>query len=312
MNILEHLAHTSEPQISFEVTPPLRGKKRSVSSLLEIIDGLAQYQPPFIDVTSHAAERKEEANGIIRRRKRPGTLGICALIQHKYKIDAVPHVVCRGFTREETEDFLIDIQYLGIDNVLAIQGDDNGYKKPLLEGRSRNEHASALVTQIAAMNNGKYLNDIQAESTKFCIGVAGYPEKHYASPDIETDISYLKQKVDCGASYIVTQMFFDNEKYFDFVTQCKNIGIHSPIIPGLKIITGKEQLFSIPNNFHIEIPTPLAEEIQKAKPEHCADIGIEWAIKQAEGLLNAKVPIVHFYVMQNAEEVGKVIVRLQK
>jgi len=236
------------------------------------------------------------------KRKRPGTLGICALIQYKYNIDAVPHVLCQGFTREETEDFMIDIQYLGIDNVLAIRGDESDYQKPLLHGRTVNTHAVDLVRQIAEMNRGKYLEDslLDARPSDFCIGVSGYPEKHFESPNLKADIKYIKEKIDAGASYVVTQMFFDNRFYYDFLKTCQDEGITVPIIPGLKIVLAKSNLTSLPRNFHVSIPEELADEIMAAKPEHVVEIGVNWASRQLEDLLNQKVPAVHFYIMQNS------------
>lgn len=309
MKVVEHILSATEPRISFEITPPVRGG--TIASLINVVDRLAQYHPPFIDVTSHAAERKNEGNNITRRRKRPGTLGICAVIKHKYGIDAVPHILCKGFTKEESEDFLIDMHYLGIENVLAIQGDDHGYQKPILEGRSINPHAKNLVEQITGMNQGKYLEEVCADQTNFCIGVAGYPEKHVDAPDIETDIRYLKEKVEAGAQYIVTQMFFDNKNYFNFVGRCRAAGITVPIIPGLKIITKQNQLMNIPNCFHVEIPPALAEEVRATKPEQVQYVGIEWAAKQVEELRNANIPIIHFYVVQNADTIEKLMAQLK-
>src|SRR5262245_10485709 len=239
MKVIEHLAQAHQPLISFEIIPPLRGG--DVKGLLALIDDLVKFAPPFIDITSHAAESiyEETAHGIERRvkRKRPGTLGVCALIQNKYSIDAVPHILCHGFTREETEDFLIELRYLGIDNVLAVRGDDSGFEKPLHYGRSANRFASDLVAQIAAMNGGRYLEAglLDAEPTRFCIGVGGYPEKHFEAPNLELDVRHVKTKIEAGADYVVTQMFFDNRHYFRFVELCRAQGIAAPIIPGLKI-----------------------------------------------------------------------------
>src|SRR5262245_8642931 len=246
MKVTEHLARATRPLISFELIPPLRGG--DVSSLLSLLDELMVFAPPFIDITSHAAQVsiEETAHGLERRvkLKRPGTLGVCALIQNKYNIDAVPHVLCQGFTREETEDFLIELKYLGIDNVLAVRGDDSGYQKPIQPGRSVNRFAEDLVRQIAAMNQGHYLEAdlLDAEPTKVCVGVGGYPEKHFEAPNLETDVRYAKAKVDAGAEYVVTQMFFDNRRFFEYVAMCRAIGITVPIIPGLKILSSRSQL----------------------------------------------------------------------
>lgn len=314
MKVIEHLAQASRPLISFEIIPPLRGG--NVKHLLALIDDLVRYEPPFIDITSHAAEviYEETPQGLQRRvkRKRPGTLGVCALIQNKYNIDAVPHVLCQGFTREETEDFLIELKYLDIDNVLAVRGDDSGYQKPLQHGRSANLYALDLVRQIAAMNRGKYLEDglLDAEPSDFCIGVAGYPEKHFEAPNLLVDIRRTKEKVEAGGEYIVTQMFFDNRHFFHYVEECRRQGIEVPIIPGLKVLTSKNHLTSIPRIFHVEIPLELSEEVLAAKPEHVLEIGVEWARKQAEELLNRKVPAVHFYVMQSAKAIRMLLDKL--
>ena len=315
MKIIEHLQKANDTLISFEIIPPKRGG--NFQQLMSALDDLVKFNPPFIDITSHAAEIEyEETTGggykIKIKRKRPGTLGICALIQNKYNVDAVPHVICKGFTKEETEDFLIELHYLGIDNVLVIRGDESGYEKPLKFNRSVNEYAIDLVKQVADLNKGKYLEDslLDAQPMNFCIGVGGYPEKHFEAPNIEMDIKYTKAKIDAGAEYIVTQMFYENKKYFDYVSLCRTYGIEVPILPGLKLITSKKQLTSIPKNFHVDIPNELAEEVSKAKPEHVVDIGVEWAFKQVEELLNKRVPAIHFYVMQNTAPIKKLMKKL--
>ena len=302
MKVIEHLEKATETLISFEIIPPKRGG--NIKKLLSALEDLVQYNPPFIDITSHAAEvvYEETKNGEFRmkvKRKRPGTLGICALIQNKYNIDTVPHVICQGFTKEETEDFLIELHYLAIDNVLAIRGDYNGFNKPIKFGRSTNRYAYELVNQISDMNKGKYLEEslLDAEPTSFGIGISGYPEKHFEAPNLQTDINFTKEKINVGAEYIVSQMFYDNKKYFNYLELCRKSGIQVPILPGLKLITSKNQLNSLPSNFYIEIPSELSEEIQAAKDEHVPEIGIEWAFKQAEELMNKNVPAIHFYVM---------------
>jgi methylenetetrahydrofolate reductase (NADPH) len=304
MKVTEHLANAKQPLISFEIIPPLRGG--NVQGLLGLIDDLVKYHPPFIDITSHAAEviYEETPKGIERRvkRKRPGTLGVCALMQNKYHIDAVPHILCQGFTREETEDFLIELRYLGIDNVL-----------PLQFGRSANPYACDLDKQITAMNHGRYLEQdlLDAEPTSFCIGVGGYPEKHFEAPNLQSDVRHVKDKIDAGADYVVTQMFFDNRHYFKYLDLCREQGIEAPIIPGLKILTGPKQLTSIPRTFFVDIPSDLADEILAAKPEHVVDIGVEWALKQTQELLDRGVPSVHFYVMQSAGAIKKLMAKLK-
>jgi methylenetetrahydrofolate reductase (NADPH) len=316
MKVTEHLARADRPLISFEIIPPLRGG--TIHSLLELIDELMLHDPPFIDITSHAAEvvYDETPQGEIRRRvkrKRPGTLGVCALIQNKYNVDAVPHILCRGFTREETEDFLIELKYLGIDNVLAVRGDDSGYRKPLRDGRSANRYACDLVEQIVGMNEGRYLEDSlhDAEPTVFCVGIGGYPEKHFEAPNLESDVRWAKAKIDAGAEYIVTQMFFDNEHYFRYVEACRAVGISAPIIPGLKILTHAKQLTSIPRTFHVDIPPALADEASAVKPERVREVGVEWALAQTRELLERGVPSVHFYVMLDAGAVGDLMSRLE-
>jgi methylenetetrahydrofolate reductase (NADPH) len=316
MKVTEHLERADRPLISFEIIPPLRGG--DVKGLLSLIDDLVKFNPPFIDITSHAAEviYEETQQGAIQRRvkrKRPGTLGVCALIQNKYHIDAVPHILCQGFTREETEDFLIELKYLGIDNVLAVRGDDSAYQKPLQHGRSANRYAVDLVSQICAMNQGRYLEHdlLDAEPTTFCIGIGGYPEKHFEAPNLLTDVRHLKEKVDAGAHYIVTQMFFDNERYFRFVEACRHQGITVPIVPGLKILTSKKQLSSLPRNFYVDIPADLSDAVLAATPEQVASVGVEWATRQVAELLDHGALSVHFYIMQSANAVKRVMGQLK-
>ncbi len=311
MKVIEHLERANNPLISYEIIPPKRGG--SAEQMLSVVEELMPYAPPFIDVTSHSAEvsYKQMPDGGWKRcvkRKRPGTLGLCAAIEARFGIDTVPHLLCRGFTREETEDALIELNYLGIDNVLAIRGDDKGYDKNIPNDRSQNEHAQDLVRQIQAMNHGEYLEDLmEAAPTDFCIGVGGYPEKHFEAPNLTWDIMRLKKKVEAGAHYVVTQMFFDNEKYFNFVEQCRDVGIDVPIIPGLKIITSKHHVQSLPRYFHTDIPEELVAEIDAADAEHVEDIGIEWARKQTDELMSAGVPCTHFYIMSSADTVKKIV-----
>ncbi len=314
MKVIEHLEKADNTLISFEIIPPKRGG--DIKSLLEVVDDISKYDPPFIDITSHAAEVSydETPEGIKRKvkRKRPGTLGICALIQNKYNIDAVPHVLCYGFTREETEDFLIDLQYLEIENVLAIRGDESNFKKPLLHGRSANIYAVDLVKQISNMNDGKYLEEnlLDAKPSNFCIGVGAYPEKHFEAPNLNLDIQYLKQKIGAGADYVVTQMLFNNQIYYDFVKKCRQAEITAPIISGLKIITSANQLKSIPRNFNVDIPDELTEEILSAKPEHVLEIGVNWAAKQVTDLMKQNVPAIHLYIMQHSKPVKMLLKQL--
>lgn len=313
MKVTEHLANAKRPLISFEIIPPKRGG--NVRTLLKLVDDLVKHSPPFIDITSHPAEviYEETPDGIQRhvKRKRPGTLGVCALIQNKYNIDAVPHVLCNGFTQQETEDFLIELRYLGIDNVLAIRGDDKGYRKPLREGRTANRYAADLIAQIDSMNRGNYLDAyLDAAPMEFCIGCSGYPEKHFEAPNLATDIRRAKEKVDAGAEYIVTQMFFENSHYFAYVDACRAAGIEVPIIPGLKVLTSKKHLTSLPSTFHCELPAALYDELESCKPEHVTDVGVAWATEQTRELLARGVPSVHFYVMSSSTAVGAVISQL--
>ncbi len=312
MKVIEHLNKANKQFISFEIIPPKRGG--NIQSLLALIDDLAKYNPPFIDITSHSAEvvYKETEDGIKKRtkRKRPGTLGICALIQKKYNIDAVPHILCNGFTREETEDLIIDLSYLEIENLFAVRGD--GKAKEVSNGKTINKYASNLVGQIMDMNNGKYLDeDLEALPSDFCIGVAGYPEKHFEAPNLDVDIKYIKEKIDNGASYIVTQMFYDNSKFFEFRQKCIDAGIDVPIIPGIKIITSKNQLNTLPKNFYIDLPAELTQRIMEDKDNKITEIGVDWAYKQSTELLEKGVPSIHFYVMQSSRPINMLMKKLK-
>lgn len=315
MKVTEHFEKANNPLVSFEITPISRGG--DIKQIFEMVENLMKFNPPFIDVTSHSSQVSydETPEGIKKKvkRKKPGTIGISVAIKNKFNIDTVPHLLCNGFTKEETEDALIELNYLGIENVLAVRGDDTGYKKPIPEGRSCNTYALELVKQIVNMNNGKYLEPelVDAAPTDFCIGVGGYPEKHFEAPNLSNDIKYVKAKVNAGAGYVVTQMFYNNKYYFDFVDKCRAEGITVPIIPGLKILSYKSQMTSIPKNFFIEIPDELSSEILAAKPDQVKDIGVEWTLKQCEELLNRGVPSLHFYVLLNASPVERLFKRLK-
>jgi methylenetetrahydrofolate reductase (NADPH) len=310
MKVTEHLQNANgKPLFSFEILPPLKGQ--NIQSIFDSIDPLMEFNPPFIDVTYHREEYefKELANGLLQKKvvkKRPGTVGICAGIQNKYQVDAIPHILCGGFTKEDTENLLIDLDFLGIDNVVALRGDavkSEIYFKPEKEGHA---YASELVTQISNLNSGIYLDEDLQNSTKtdFCIGVAGYPEKHMEAPSMDSDIYFLKQKIKNGADYIITQMFFDNQKFFDFVTKCRAAGITVPIIPGLKPIATKKQLNLIPHRFKVDLPDDLIMEVVKAKDnEAVKQIGIEWCVAQSKGLVKAGIPVLHYYSMGKAENV---------
>lgn len=312
MKVTEHIADAEDTLFSIEVLPPLKGQ--NIRTLFDHMDPLMEFKPPFVDVTYHREEYvyKKRENGLLERktvRKRPGTVGICAAIQNHYKVDAVPHIICGGFTREETENALIDLNFLGIENVLLIQGDT---KKPDARFKPEpggHEYASELIQQVVDLNNGVYLDeDLQnATPSDFCIGVAGYPEKHYAAPNMDTDLKYLKNKVDLGGNYIVTQMFFDNQAFFDFVKKCRDAGITCPIVPGIKPLTIKKHLSILPQIFHVDIPVELSEEVEKCKDNEAAkEVGIEWSVQQCRELIDFGVPILHFYSMGKSDTVYKV------
>ncbi len=312
MKVTEHLSRAEKTLFSIEIIPPLRGK--SIQSIFDVIDPLMELQPAFIDVTYHREEfvYKKRENGLLEKvtiRKRPGTVGICAAIMNRYKIDAVPHLICGGFTRAETEDALIDLAFLGIDNVLLIRGDAIRTEPHFIPEPEGHAYALDLVHQVVNMNEGKYLdeelNDVTP--TDFCIGVAGYPEKHFEAPNMTSDLKYLKMKIDAGADYIVTQMFFDNKKYFEFVRLCREYGIQVPIIPGLKPLTSIRQVRLLPRTFYIEIPEELHHEVMKCKTdEEARRIGIEWCIMQSRELINAKVPCLHYYTMGNSAAIKEI------
>lgn len=310
MKVIEHIAKAQDPLFSYEIVPPPRG--RSVHDIVEAVEILAPLNPPWIDVTSHSSTVyfQEKSDGSIQKRtlkKRPGTLGICGIIQNRFKIDTVAHILCLGFTREETEDVLIELNYLGIENVLALRGDTPNFQKQLRNDQTVNNYACNLVSQIKDLAKGKFLDDLdEAISLDFCTGVAGYPEKHFEAANLKLDIENLKRKVDAGADYIVTQMFFENQKYFDFVKSCREAGITIPIIPGLKVLKSAEQLKSVPKNFYIDLPNALVEDI-KSSPKHAAEIGARWAKKQVEELLQSGVKGVHFYVLNDVRVVADIV-----
>ena len=303
MHVSEHLDRAENPLFSYEIIPPLRGK--SAQDIIDIVEQILPYNPPFIDVTSHTAEAyyEELDNGTARRRvrrKRPGMISICGIICNRYKIDTVAHLLCRGFTREETEDAMIELNFLGIHNVLAVRGDETNYRKHVDSSRTVNAYANELVAQLNSLKRGIYLEDIaNSEPIDMCIGVGGYPEKHVESPNLKTDIKHLKQKVDAGADYVVTQMIFDNGHFFRFVEACREAGITVPIIPGLKIIDRMSQLTNLPKKFHVTIPEELVDEIT-GSPQHVREIGIRWGKRQCAELLNNSVKCLHFYIMNDA------------
>ncbi|RAJ33373.1 methylenetetrahydrofolate reductase [NAD(P)H] [Pedobacter cryoconitis] len=312
MKITDHVTNAKGKTLfSFELLPPVKGK--SITDIYDAIDPLMEFNPPFIDVTYHREDYiyKQHDNGLLEKvsyRKRPGTVAICAAIMNKYKVDAVPHLICGGFTKEETENALIDLQFLGIDNVLVLRGDARHADSTFIPTPGGHAYATDLLGQVNDMNNGKYLfEDHSAFQTDFCIGVAGYPEKHFEAPNLKADFKYLKQKVDMGAEFIVTQMFFDNAKYCDFVAQCRTNGINVPIIPGLKPITSSKQLISLPKIFHIDLPEDLTEAVQECKNEKdVKEVGIEWMIQQCKELIKVGAPVLHFYTMSNPEPTKRI------
>lgn len=316
MKVIDHLKSAKKPFISFEILPPIKG--RNIDHLYNILDELMEFKPPFINVTYHRAEYKykKRADGLLEKvytRKRPGTVGICAAIQNKYHVDAVPHLTCGGFTKEETEDALIDLNYLGIDNVLILRGDPAKNETEFLPEPGGHNYAEDFVKQVVELNNGDFMEEeISGDySTNFCIGVAGYPEKHYEAPNTDSDLKYLKQKIDAGADYIVTQLFYDNQKYFDFVEKCKAAGIHVPIIPGLKPIATKKQLKMLPRVFNCTIPMELSKEIEKCKDNDAVkQLGVEWAIHQSQELIKSGVPAVHFYTMSKTKQTVEIVKEL--
>lgn len=312
MKVIDHIKNATKTLFSIEILPPLKGK--SIKSLYELIDPLMEFKPPFIDVTYHREEYiyKKREGGYLEKiaiRKRPGTVGICSAISNRYQTDAVPHIICGGFTREETENALIELNYLGIDNVLLLRGDPIKTEIHFTPEPGGNNYALDLVRQVGNMNNGKFLDDDlkDADPTHFCIGVAGYPEKHFEAPSMSTDIRYLKMKIDAGAEYIVTQMFFDNKKFFDFVDKCRDADINIPIIPGLKPLTTKRQMSLLPKTFNIDLPDDLVKAVESCKTdEDVRQVGIEWCVAQSKELMKNKIPCLHYYTMGNAEIIRRI------
>ena len=305
MKVTEHLKAAKDTLFSFEILPPLKGK--CIQSIYDGIDPLMEFKPRFVNVTYHREEfiYKERENGLLEKiaiRKRPGTVGICAAIMNKYQVDAVPHLICGGFSKEETENALIDLQFLGIDNVLALRGDSIKTESTFKPHKDGHRFAVELIEQVVEINKGNYMmDDVQLEPTDFCIGTAGYPEKHFEAMNLTTDLQFLKAKVDAGAEYIVTQMFFDNEKYFSFVKACREIGIDVPIIPGLKPIKTLEHITFLPKFFKIDYPEALSSELLKCKDnKQVEQLGIEWGIQQSKELKEAGVPCIHYYTMSNS------------
>jgi methylenetetrahydrofolate reductase (NADPH) len=313
MKVIEHLKQTQNTRVSFEVLPPLKGK--GINALWDHLDPLMEFKPSFINVTYHRSESmfKRKLDGTFDKvevRKRPGTVGICAAIMNRYKVDAVAHLICGGFSKQETEDALIDLNFLGVDNVLVLRGDAPKNESLFEPEPGGHKYAIELLQQVMNMNNAIYLEEDlkNAVKTNFCIGVAGYPEKHFESPNLQTDLLFLKAKIDAGADYVVTQMFYDNKKYFEYVKACREVGIEAPIVPGLKPITSKKQLTVIPRTFHVDIPEELSSEILKCKTDkEVEEVGTQWLLQQSKELKAANVPVLHYYTLGKPDVIAKVV-----
>ena len=317
MKVTEHIKQANGKTLfSFEIIPPKKGN--SIQQLYNNIDPLMEFKPPFIDVTTSREQYVylEKEEGLLDRkitRMRPGTVGICAALKHKYEVDTVPHVLCGGFTKEETEYLLVDCHYLGIDNVMALRGDAMSHQKYFETSEGGHQYAKQLVEQIQNLNKGKYLHDVieTNDMADFCIGVAGYPEKHIEAPSLQSDLKRLKEKVDAGADYVVTQMFFDNKKYFEFVEIAKRAGINVPIIPGIKPIAVKRHLQLLPQVFKIDLPEDLIDAVEQCKDNKAVrQVGVEWAIQQSKELQKAGVPVLHFYSMGKSDNIKAIASQL--
>lgn len=316
MKVTDYIQQSNGTIVSFEILPPLKGK--AIDAIWTHLDPLMQFKPAFINVTYHRSESmfKRKADGTFDKvevRKRPGTVGICAAIMNRYKVDAVAHLICGGFTKQETEDALIDLNFLGINNVLVLRGDAPKNETFFEPEPGGHKFAIELLQQVTNMNNGIYLEEDlkNAVKTNFCIGVAGYPEKHFEAPNMQTDLQYLKAKVDAGAEYVTTQMFFDNRKYFEYVKSCRDAGITIPVIPGLKPISSKKQLTVIPRTFHVDIPEELSTEILKCKTDAEVEVvGTEWLLQQSKELKAAGVPVLHYYTLGKPDMIVNVVKNL--
>lgn len=310
MRVIDHINQAKKTLFSFELVPPLRGST-SIQEIFEIIEQLLPYDPKWINVTTHASSLlyvEKNDGSIIKRthKKRPGTMGICGVIQNKYGIDAVAHVLCQGFTQQETEDALIELNYMGIENILALKGDNLNYNRQNSGLETTNKYAVDLVKQVNKMHAGKFLDDTEYPPMNFCVGVAAYPEKHFEAANMELNLGYLQQKIAAGAEYIVTQMFFDNSKYFSFVKSCREVGITVPIIPGIKVLKSANQINSLPRLFHIDLPHDLVAQLL-ARPQDAEQIGKDWAKRQVDELIAAGVPCIHFFLMNDVKNVLDII-----
>ena len=314
MKIIDILKNNSKTHFSFEILPPRKGK--NLNNIYDAIEPLIEFDPININVTYHQQEIvfKTHKSGLLEKktiRKRPGTVAMSAAIQHKYpNTIVIPHLICGGFSKEDTENALIDLHFLGMNNLLVLRGDPPANQKYFMPEPEGHAHTLGLIKQITNLNNGIYLDEDLENSaaSDFSLGIAGYPEKHNEAPNISADIKYLKQKIDAGAEYIVTQMFFDNQKYFDFVKLCREAGVEVPIVPGIKPIKTKRNLEILPQVFGIDIPQDLTCEIKKAKDnKEASQIGVEWAIQQSKELIKFGVPSVHYYTIGNSQNVRNIV-----
>jgi methylenetetrahydrofolate reductase (NADPH) len=317
MKVIEHLQQANKTLFSFELLPPLKG--HNIEGIYKTIDPLMEFKPSFVNITYHQEEvvYKKHKSGLLEKktvRKRPGTVAISAAIKYKYpELDVVPHLICGGFTKEDTEYALIDFHFLGINNILALRGDPPKTHHIFIPEKEGHSYASDLVLQMMKMNKGIYLDEEMENTTAtdFCVGVAGYPEKHIESPNRTSDLEFLKRKIDAGAEYIITQMFYDNSKYFEFVKGCREAGINVPIIPGLKPITTIRDINVLPKVFFIDIPDQLVKEIQKCRNnDEAFQVGIEWSIQQSKELIEFGVPVLHYFtigISENIRQIAKAV-----
>lgn len=313
MTVIELIRNARRPLFTFELLPPLKG--HSIDRIYNTIDRLMEYDPAYINFTSHTNEvvYVERSDGLLERRllrKRPGTIALAAAVKYKYNITVVPHILCGGFSREETENALIEMHFLGIHDLLALRGDPRRGSRVFIAEKDGHSHTSELVEQVSAMNSSRYLDSSLRDTaaTSFCVGVAGYPEKHFEAPNMAADIENLKKKVDAGASYIVTQMFFDNEKYFSYCEAVKAAGIAVPVVAGIKPISAMNDLNLLPQTFHIDLPEALVTELRKCTTdEQARETGIEWAVAQSKELIAAGVPGIHYYTLGRSDNVARIV-----
>lgn len=313
MSVIEKLKSAKGPLFTFELLPPLKG--HSIGKVYATIDRLIEFEPAYINFTTHRNEimYKERGDGLLERRVtrlRPGTIALAAAVRYKYNITVVPHILCGGFTKEETENVLIEMNFLGIHDVLALRGDPQRGSRTFIPEKEGHRHTSDLVSQIIDMNNGRYLEQTLEDTTptSFCVGVAGYPEKHFEAPNRQTDMEFLKKKVDAGASYIVTQMFFDNSAFFRFRDECRTMGINVPVIAGIKPVTALNDINLLPQTFHIDLPNDLVKAIRKCTTDQEArEAGIEWATMQSKELIKEGVPGIHYYTLGRADNIARIV-----